>query len=62
MINIAGIFLRTIGSALRGASPEVADQLKRYILELEKKAVATPNPYDNILVDFMKALFGIDEK
>lgn len=41
-------------------SPQIREGIVNFVKDLEKKAVATPNPVDNILVAILKLGLGID--
>lgn len=41
-------------------SPQIREAIVSFIKELEKKAEATPNPVDDILVAIIKLTLGID--
>lgn len=41
-------------------SPQIRESIVNFVKELEKKAEATPNPVDNILVAIIKLALGID--
>lgn len=46
---------------LKNASPMIRDKIKEFLGMLEKKANETPNPIDNLLVDFLKRVFRVDD-
>lgn len=39
-------------------SPEIKKALDQFVDDLAKKAAETPNPFDDILVAFVKVLIG----
>ena len=40
-------------------SPKIREEIVKFITSLEEKAAATPNPWDDIGVAVLKAVFGI---
>ena len=58
---MTAIFKAIIKELLEKISPEIRDQLKNFILEWKKKAEATDNWYDDVLVDFLYDLLGFNE-
>ncbi|MDD3818359.1 MAG: hypothetical protein RBT05_00615 [Bacteroidales bacterium] len=53
-----GIIYKTIVKVLAGASPEIRNQIRAFLADLEEKAKETPNPVDDILVLCLRILFG----
>ena len=53
-------------NVVKKATPFIVDKagefLREAIDDLEKKADATPNPYDNVLVDLLKAILNATAK
>lgn len=47
-----------VGAILKRVTPMIKDSLKKMILELERKAKATPNTVDDVLVDLIKDIFS----
>ena len=45
---------------LKNASPILREKLEEFLLELEKRAHETPNPVDDMLVDFLKRIFKVE--
>ena len=45
---------------LQNASPLIKDTIAAFIRDLKKKAAETPNEYDDLLVDFLAALLGVE--
>lgn len=43
---------------LSGASPEIRNQIKAFLADLEEKAKKTSNPVDDILVLCLRILLG----
>jgi len=41
-------------------SPQIREAIVNFVKELDKKAQATPNPIDDILVAVIKLALGID--
>lgn len=56
---LMNILLKVLPFIISQATPLIKDTLVSFILDMEKKAAATPNDFDNYLVDFLKALFNI---
>ena len=54
------ILVRLLGAILKRVTPSLRDALIETIKTLEAKANATPNTWDNYLVDTLKALLGIE--
>ncbi|MBA7624888.1 hypothetical protein ES703_32302 [subsurface metagenome] len=46
---------------LKNASPMIRDKIKEFLGMLEKKAKETDNPVDDLLVDFLKRIFRIND-
>lgn len=53
--------LRMIILVVGAASPEIRENVKEWVLDLEQKAKATPNPMDDILVGLLKTLLNIKD-
>lgn len=45
---------------VRQASPQIKELLINFILDVEDKAKATPNPIDDILIDILKIMLDMD--
>jgi hypothetical protein len=43
---------------LSGATPEIRNQIKAFLADLEEKAADTPNPVDDILVLVLRIVLG----
>jgi hypothetical protein len=56
---IAGNLLKVLTTAIISASPEVKEMLRGFVDQLEAKAEATPNKWDDILVSSLKTLLGM---
>lgn len=54
--------LRLISLIVGSASPELRAMIKEWVLELEKRAKATPNPFDDVLVGLIKVVLNIKEE
>jgi hypothetical protein len=55
MLNIV---YKMIVKVLSGASPEIRNQIKAFLADLEEKAKQTSNPVDDILVLCLRILLG----
>jgi hypothetical protein len=55
------ILLALLLQAAGEISESLRTSIRQSILELEKKAQATPNPWDNILVILLKTLLFVKE-
>jgi hypothetical protein len=55
MLNIV---YKMIVKVLSGASPEIRNQIKAFLAELEEKAKQTSNPVDDILVLCLRIVLG----
>jgi len=51
--------LRLITLVVNSASPELRKIIKEWVLELEKRAKETPNPFDDVLVGLIKIVLNI---
>ena len=52
------ILVKILMRALENATPEIRQVLSEYLDAFEKKAAATDNPFDDILVMVLKGLAG----
>ena len=57
--TIVGGFAAWFGPVFGLLSPKIRDEIVKFITSLEEKAAATPNPWDDIGVAVLKAVFGI---
>ncbi len=55
MLNIV---YKMIVKVLSGASPEIRNQIKAFMADLEEKAKKTSNPVDDILVMCLRIIMG----
>ena len=55
MLNIV---YKMIVKVLSGASPEIRNQIKAFLADLEEKAKKTSNPVDDILVMCLRIIMG----
>jgi len=51
--------LRILGMVFTVMTPELREGLKQFVLNLEKQAKATPNPWDDIFVGILKTVLLI---
>lgn len=52
------IVYQMIVKVLSGASPEIRNQIKAFLADLEEKSEKTANPVDNILVLLLRIVLG----
>lgn len=52
------IIYKMFHKVLSGATPEIRNQIKEFLADLEEKAAATPNPVDDILVLVLRIVLG----
>ena len=52
------ILFKIFMTVLGGASPSIVDEVRQMVRDLEAKASQTPNKFDDILVDLLKAITG----
>jgi len=43
---------------LASATPDIIEQLRKVVAEFKASADKTPNPYDDMLADFLQAIVG----
>jgi len=55
------ILISVLGAILSVVSPEIRKALVDFVKKLEAKAKETPNPADDMLVDFLKHILNIKE-
>jgi len=53
--------LRLITLIVGAASPELRTMIKEWVLELDKRAKETPNPFDDVLVGLIKIVLDIKD-
>ena len=56
---LTALLVSVLGAILSVVSPKIREAITNFILDLEKKAKETPNPADDMLVDFLKHIFKI---
>ena len=54
------VLVGVLGAILSVVSPQIREALERFVHDLEKKAKETPNPADDMLVDFLKHILRVD--
>jgi len=59
-MTLASIWIATVVAAVANISDPVKIAVKASIIELDKKARNTPNPWDNIFVTFLAGILGVD--
>lgn len=55
------VVTKLVEKIIKEATPEVRKSVISAIQRLEKKASATPNEFDNLLVNVLKALVGMND-
>jgi hypothetical protein len=58
VIMMLNIVYKMIVKVLSGASPEIRNQIKAFLADLEEKAKQTSNPVDDILVLCLRIVLG----
>lgn len=58
--GLGGVLLRVLVALLRVISPELRRWLGELIRELYQRATATENPNDDVLVESLAGLLGVD--
>lgn len=59
-MNLGAIWMAMLATAVSHISDPVKTAVKQTIVELDKKANATTNPWDNVLVTFLAGVLGIE--
>jgi len=54
------IIITLLPTILNNVTPLIRDNLNELIKQLEEKARKTPNPIDDILIDFLKAILNVE--
>lgn len=58
---ILSIVMQILPTLISQISPVLREMIKTFILELEKKAKESQNPFDDMFVALLKAVFDIEE-
>lgn len=53
--------LRLITLIVGAASPELRQLVKEWVIELDKRAKETPNPFDDVLVGLIKIVLNVND-
>lgn len=56
---ILAVILRILPTLIDNISPAVRQIIIQIIQDLEKKAKETKNPYDDMLIELLKAVFNV---
>jgi len=56
---LVSILVAVLGAILSVVSPKIREELENFVSHLEEKAKETPNPADDMLVDFLKHILGM---
>ena len=59
-MSIATTFLGSLITVVSKISDPLKVAIKATVKDLYKKAEATPNPYDDMCIEFLAALLGVD--
>ena len=59
--RICGNLIATLITAVIAMTPALRELLRCFLDELETKAAATPNKYDDIAVSVLKQILGLNE-
>jgi len=51
--------LKLLALVLAAISPQLKELLCKAVVEWDAKTHETPNPWDDVVVDFLRALLGI---
>jgi len=62
LLNVLKAAGKLVGPIMELLSPKIREALVRFVLEWEVDAKATPNLYDDVGVDMVRAILGIDDK
>ena len=54
------LMLKFIPIIIKQATPEIKKGVNSILSDLKKKAKATPNPFDDMLIDMLESLFCDD--
>ena len=57
---LTAILVSILGAILSVVSPQIREELENFVHRLEAKAKETPNPADDMLVDFLKHILKIN--
>lgn len=60
-MNLIKILLPILLQVLKHISPEIKKVVQGLIAELRTKAKATPNPWDDILVEILLGIFSLED-
>jgi len=56
---MVGVLLKLVRLVLTQMSPALREALKAFVADWEAKSRQTSNPWDDVLVDFIKAVLGL---
>lgn len=56
---IINLLINALGSILPVLTPMIKDSLSAFLTDLYKKAVETPNPWDDFIVKFLLRILSI---
>jgi len=57
LIGLIGIVLKPL---LKAMTPQIEQEFEKFLLSFYKKALATPNPVDDLLMTFVLEIFDVD--
>lgn len=55
------LLFRVLAIVLARATPEIVNGLRKFALDLQRRAAETPNPIDDVLAALIVDLVGADE-
>lgn len=54
------VFVAIFGAIIKEVSPTIREAIEKFLIDLEKRAKATPNVFDDMLVDLLKRVLAVD--
>ncbi len=57
---IMAVFVAIFGAILKEVSDPIRKKIEEFMIDLEKRAKATPNVFDDMLVDLFKRILKVD--
>jgi len=57
---IISVILLILKPLLKIITPQLDEALKGWIKDFAAKCYATPNPWDDLLADFLKTIFNVE--
>jgi hypothetical protein len=53
------MILKALGTIIDQATPEIRQDVTNVLDSVEEKAKATPNPFDDLLIDLLRGVIGL---